>query len=109
MHVLSKFYFTDWNWCAADGAVVRAGFIVDFGLVSIAPKKNIIVTTDRLNVALCAAILGDILSPDSCRFMMLGITNVSSPSETLLVDGMTSLITLSHVTPGFSAGTVSPS
>ena len=78
MHVLSKFSFTAWNWCAADFEVVRADFIVYFVLVSIAPKQNNVMSTDRLNVALCAAILGDFLSPDSCRFMMLGIPNVSA-------------------------------
>ena len=76
--------------------------------MSIAPKKNNVVSTDRINVALCADIIGDLLSPDSCRFMMLGITNVSPPSETLLVAGMNSSITLSHVTPGLYAETVSP-
>ena len=103
------FSFTAWNWCAADCAFVRADVIVDFGQVRIAPKQNNVVSTDPLNVALCAAILGHILSPDSCRFMMLIIPNVSLPSETMLVAGMTSLITLSHVTPGFSAETVSTS
>ena len=71
-------------------------------------KQNIVVSTDRLNVALCAAILGDLLSPDSCRLMMLGITNVSPPSLTLLVAVTTSSITLSHVTLGLSADTVYP-
>ena len=108
MHVLSKFSFTAWNLCDADCAVVRADLIVDFGLVSIDPKQNNVVSTDRLHVALCAAILGYLLSPDSCRFMMLGITNVSPPSETLLLAGMNSSITLSHVTPGLYAETVSP-
>ena len=109
MHVSSKLSFTDWNWCAADCAVVRADFIVDFGLVSIALKQNTVVSPDRLNVASCAAILGDILSPDSWRLMMLGIPNAYPPSETVLVAGMYSSITLSHVTPGSSADTVSPS
>ena len=77
--------------------------------MSISPKKNNVVSTDRLNVALCVDILGDLLSPDSCRFMMLVITNVSPPSETLLVAGMTSSITLSHVTSRLSAETVSHS
>ena len=101
--------FTAWNWCAIDCTVVRADFIVDSGLVSIAPKQNNVVSTDRLNVALCAAIIGDLLRPDYCMFMTLGIPNVSFPLETLLVVGMTLSITLSHVTPGFSAETVSPS
>ena len=83
LHVESKFSFTSWNWCAADCAVVSAYFIVDFGLVSIAPKQNNVVSTDRRNVALCAAILGDILSQDSCRFIMPGMPNVSPPSDTL--------------------------
>ena len=77
--------------------------------MSISPKQNNVVSTDPLNVALCAAIIGDLLSPYSCRFMILGIPNVSPPSETLLVAGMTSSITLSHVNSGFSAETVSPS
>ena len=75
--------------------------------MSIAPKQNNVVSTDRLHVALFAAIVGDLLSPDSCRFIMLGIPNVSPPSEILLVSGMTSSITLSHVTSGLSAETVS--
>ena len=108
MHVLSKFLFTAWNWCTADCAVVRADFIVDFGLVSIAPKQNNVVSTNFLNVALCEAIIGDIISPDYCRFMMLGIPNAYPTSETVLVAGMDSSITLSHVTPGLSAETVSP-
>ena len=109
MHVLSKFLFNSWNCFAADCAVVRAYFIVDFGLVSIAPKQNNVVSTDRLGVAFCAAIIGDILSLDYCRFMMLGIPNASPPSETVLVAGMASSITLSHVTHVFSYETVSPS
>ena len=90
LHVLSKFSFIAWNLFAADCAVVSADLIVDFGLVSISPKQNNVVSTDRLNVALYAAILGDLLSTDSCRFIMLGMPNVSPPSETLLVAGMTS-------------------
>ena len=109
MHVLSKLSFTACNWCYADCALVRDYFIADFGLVSIARKQNNVVSTDRLNVALCADILGDILSTNYCRFMMIGIPNASPPSETLLVAGMTSSITLSHVTPGLSAETFSPS
>ena len=58
--------------------------------MSIAPKQNNVVSTDRRNVALCAAILGDILIPDSCRFIMPGMPNVSSPSESLLIAGMAS-------------------
>ena len=84
-------------------------FVVDFGLVSIAPKQNNVVSTDRRNVSLCAAILGDLLSPDSCRFIMPGMPNVYPPSETLLVAGMDSSMTLSHVTSESSADTVSPS
>ena len=76
--------------------------------MSIVPKQNNVVGTDRLNVALCAAILSDILIPDSCRFMMLGIPNVSPLSETFLVAGMNPSITLSHVTPVLSSETVSP-
>ena len=81
--------------------------MVDFGLVSISPKQNNVVSTDRLNVAICAAILGDLLSTYSFRFMILGIPNVSPPLETLLVARMTSSITLFHVIPGFSTETVS--
>ena len=77
--------------------------------MSIAPKQNNVVSTDCLNVDFYAAIICDILSPDSCRFMMLGIPNASPPSETVLVARMSSSITLSHVTPGLSAETVSPS
>ena len=109
LHVVPKFLFTTWNWYAADCAVVSADYIVDFGLVSIAPKQNNVVSTDGRNVSLCAAILGDLLSPYSCRFMMLGMPNVYPPSETLLLAGMTSSMTLSHVTSGSSADTVSPS
>ena len=93
--MVSKFSFTAWNCCAADFAVVSADFIVDFGLVSIAPKQNNVVSTDIRNVSLCAAILGDLLSPDSCRFMIPAMPNVSPPSETLLVSGMASSMTLS--------------
>ena len=75
----------------------------------IAPKQNNVVSTDRCNVALCAAILGDRLSPDSCRFIMHGMPHVSPTAETLLVAGMASSMTLSHVTSGYSADTVSPS
>ena len=74
----------------------------------IAPEQNNVVITDCLNVDICAAILGDLLSPDSCRFITLGGPNVSPPSETLLVAGMTSSMTLYHVTSGSSADTVSP-
>ena len=109
MHVLSKLSFNAWDWYAADCAVVRADFIVDFGLVSIAPKQNSVVSTDLLDVAFCAATLGDILSPDSCRFIMLGILNASHPSETVLVSGVASLSALSHVTPGLSAEPIFPS
>ena len=109
LHFLSKFSFTDWDWCAADCAVVSADFIVDFGLVSISPKKNNVVSSDCRNVSLCAVILGDLLSPDYCRFIMPGMPNVSPPSETLLLSGMDSSMTLSHVTSGSSADTVSPS
>ena len=109
LHVVSKFSFTSWNWCAADCAVVSADFIVDFGLVSIAPNQNNVVSTDRLNVALCASILGDLLSPDSCSFILSDMPNVSPPLETLLVAGMTLSMTLSRVTYGSSADTVSPS
>ena len=77
--------------------------------MSIDPKQNNVVSTDRLNVALCVAILGDLLSPYYCRFMMLDIPNVSPTSENLIVAGMTSLITLSHVTSRLSAETVSTS
>ena len=76
--------------------------------MSIALKQNNVVSTDRLHVALCAAILGDLLSPDSCSFIMIGILNLSPPSKTLLVARMILSITLSHVTSGFSAETVSP-
>ena len=109
MHVLSKFLFTAWNWYAAYCAVVKADFIIDFGLVSIAPKKNSVVSTDLLGVDFCAAILGDLLSPYSCRFIMVGIPNASPPSETVLVAGVASLSALSHVNPGFSDEPVSPS
>ena len=38
-----------------DCAVVSADFIVDFGLVGIAPKQNNVVSTDRRNVfSLCS-------------------------------------------------------
>ena len=76
--------------------------------MSIVPNQNNVVSTDRRNVALCAAILGDLLSPYSCRFIMPGMPNVSHPSETLLVAGMDSSMTLSHVTSGLSADTISP-
>ena len=69
-------------------------------------SKIFFVTTDHRNVSLCAAIIGDLLSPDSCRFIMPGMPNVSPPSETLLVAGMTSSMTLSYVTSGSSADTV---
>ena len=62
--------------------------------MSIAPKKNNVVSTDCRNVALCADILGDPLSPDSCRFIITGMPNVSPTSETLLVDGMASSMTV---------------
>ena len=104
-----KILFTAWNWYAADCAVVRDYFIVDFGLVRISPKQNSVVSTDLLDVAFCAAILGDILSPYYCRFIMLGIPNASTPSETVLVAGLASSSALSHVTPGLSAEPVSPS
>ena len=109
MHVLSKFFLTAWNCYAADCAVFRADFIVDFGLMSIAPKQNSVVSNDLLGVDFCAYILGDLLSPDSCRFIMLGITNASPPSETVLVAGLDSSSALSHVTHGLSAEPVSPS
>ena len=94
---------------SADCAVVRADIIVVFGLVSIAPKQNNVLSTDHLNFSPSAAILGEILSPYSCRFMMLGIPNASPPSETFLVAEMKSSILLSHITPGLSADTVYPS
>ena len=72
-----KFSFTAWNWYAADCAVVRVYFIVDFGLMSIAPKQNSVVGTDLLDVDFCAAILGDLLSTYCCRFIILGIHNAS--------------------------------
>ena len=75
----------------------------------ISTKQNNFVSTDRIDDAFCAYILGDILSPDSCRFMMLGIPNTYPLLETVLVAGMASLITLSHVTLGLSAETVYPS
>ena len=77
--------------------------------MGIAPKQNNVVSTDRHNVALCAAILGDLLSPDSCKFIIPGMPNVSPPLKTLLVSGMASSMTLSHLNYGSSADTVSPS
>ena len=108
-HILSKFLFTAWNWYAADCAVVRADSIVDFGLVSITLKHNIVVITDFLDVAFCAAILGDLLSSDSCRFIRIVILNASPPSETLIVARVASSRALSHVTPGLSYEPVFPS
>ena len=77
--------------------------------MSIAPNQNNVVSADRRNVALCADILGDLISTDSFKFIIIGMPNVSPPLETLLVAGMTSSMTLSHVTSGSSADTVSPS
>ena len=77
--------------------------------MSISPNQNNVVSTDCRNVALCAAILGDLLSPDSCRLIMSGMPNVSPTSETLIVAGMDSSMKLSHLTSGSSADTVYPS
>ena len=76
--------------------------------MSIAQKQNNVVSNDRHNVALCPAILGDLLSPDSCRFVMPGMHNVSPSSETLLVAGMVSSMKLSHVTSVLATDTVCP-
>ena len=54
--------------------------------MSIALKQNNVVSTDRRNVALCAAILGDLLSPDYCRFIMLGSSNSDKIGRASLLD-----------------------
>ena len=76
--------------------------------MSISPKKNIVVSNDLLDVAFCAAIIGDILSPYYCGFIMLGIPNAYPPSETVLVAGVASSSALSHVTTGLSDEPVFP-
>ena len=89
LQVLSKFSLACSNWYAADWAAVKAAVVEYADAVPvtaderIAPKQNRVVSTDLLS----PAILADLLSPDSCRFVISGIPNASSPSETVVESG----------------------
>ena len=88
LQVVSKTLLACLNWYVNDWAVVNADFVHKVGSVAvvrrIAPRQKRVVTADLLGEPLGCfpASLVDRRSPDSYKFIIDGMTNVSSPSET---------------------------
>ena len=67
-------------------ADVVPDLILSTVFISIAPKQNSVVNAEQRMPfsSFCAAILPDLLNPDSSKFTISGMHNISYPSETVL-------------------------